>query len=356
MLKNIILKLIPRRLHYLFIKKEEPVRGKENINGCLKSFGELNADKMFYVIQGFGAGMFSNLQYVLANIRQAELHGMIPVVDFDNFYTAYKEPYEINGITNTWNYFFKSVSEYSLDEVYKSKNVFINSGEFNWNMGYYFSDKNFFDYYQKYISFNDEIYKEYLNYKKQLFNGKRILGIQFRGWEQNTTPGHPFCPTIKQMFENTDKILQKYNIDYIYLATEQEEYFTAFNKKYGSKIISTPYFRTKKNVNGYKIFPEPRKNHLYIMGKDIIITALLLADCNGLLHCGTNVSTFAKFHNHGKYEFEYQIFNGVNSTNPYIAKYLFNIKKIFPLGSKFGLVNKVTVVENNNIDKYEISK
>ena len=72
----------------------------------LKEFGALTPDKYFYVIRGFGAGMFSNLQYVLASIRQAEIHGMIPVVDFENFYTVYKEPYAINNTNNAWNYFF----------------------------------------------------------------------------------------------------------------------------------------------------------------------------------------------------------------------------------------------------------
>lgn len=79
------------------------------------------------------------------------------------------------------------------------------------------------------------------------------------------------------------------------------------------------------------------------MGKDIIINALLLADCVGLLYSGTNVSTFAKFHNHGQYGFVYEIFNGVNSTNPYISKYMFYIRSKFPLGSKFGLENKIKI-------------
>lgn len=57
----------------------------------------------------------------------------------------------------------------------------------------------------------------------------------------NTAPGHPFCPTIKQMFDMTDKIIEKFKIDKIYLATEQEEYYEAFINKYGEKILTTPY-------------------------------------------------------------------------------------------------------------------
>ena len=299
-----------------------------------KSFGDKNPDKNFYVIRGFGAGMFSNLQYVLANLRQAELLNMIPVVDFENFNTIYNEPYPVNNTNNAWEYFFSQTSGYSLKDVYQSKNVFFNTGKYNWDMGYYFSDKDLFFYYKKYIKFNPDIIKEYNDYKEKLFGNKRILGVHFRGWEMNTAPGHPFCPTEKQMIKLIDMILDKYSIDSIFLVTEQQEYYESLTKKYGNKILTTPYYRTKQKIDGYYISPEPRKNHLYLLGKDIIRDALLLSDCIGLLHCNTNVSTFSRFINQGKYEFEYSIDNGINSDDPFVAKYLYNIKKRLP--SKLG--------------------
>lgn len=160
----------------------------------------------------------------------------------------------------------------------------------------------------------------------------------------NTAPGHPFCPTEKQMLACTDEILAKYKIDKIYLATEQQEYYELFTKTYGDKILTTPYFRTKKGVNAYKINPEPRKNHLYLCGREIILNALLLSECTGLLHCATNVSTFARFINRERYEFEYMIFNGVNSVDGMLSKYMYGIRKRLP--QKFGgLENKITIRE-----------
>ena len=360
-IKKIIKALIPPFLWYFFSILLEKIMNNKNQNKIIndtinkdaiqlfrKSFGEKNPDKQFYVITGFKAGMFSTLQYVIAHIRRADLMGMIPVVDFENFSTAYTSANPVNNELNTWLWFFNQVSPYSLKDVYQSKNVYFGSGEYNWDMGHYFSGHNFLDYYFKYIHLQNNIIELIEKYKKELdFNNNKILGIQFRGWEQNTTSSHPFGPTIKQMFRYNDEILKKYDIDKIYLATEQQEYHDAFIKKYGEKVIFTPYFMTKKGVNAYKIQPEPREHHLYHCGVEIIINAFLLSECIGLLHCGTNVSTFAKFINNGKYEFEYFIFNGVNSNNPYLAKFMYNIRKILP--KKFGgLEDKVTIHEKND--------
>ena len=333
-------------IRWFYNRKNDRIQTEHIDNGAIrlsvKSFGNKNPEKYFYVITGFSAGMFSTLQYGIAHIRRAEMFGMIPVVDFKNFKSAYTSSNPVAGELNTWNWFFENISDYSIDEVYKSRNVFFGAG-YDWSMGYYFSSHNFFEIYSKHIFLKEIIKAKINNYKEKLgFDGKRILGVQFRGWEMNTAPGHPFCPTIKQMFKYTDEILKKYNIDKIYLATEQQEYHDAFIKKYCDKILFTPYFMTKKGVNAYKIQPEPRENHLYQCGVEIIINAFLLSECIGLLHCGTNVSTFAKFINNGKYEFEYFIFNGVNSNNPLLARYMYSIRKILPK-SIGGLKNEVTI-------------
>lgn len=327
--------------------------GERLLNGAIelkvKHFGEKNPDKRFYVIPGGTVGMFSNLQYVLGHINQAENLGMIPIADWQNFPSTYNEPYDVHGTWNSWNYFFENLSQYDLEEVYQSKNVYFASQDYNWGMGHYFSeDHDFYDIYKRYIQFKPEVLAEVDKYYRELFfnNGipRRILGIHARGWEMTVAPGHPFPPSVEQLFKYTDEIVEKYSIENIYLVTEEQEYFHAFTKRYGSKILTTPYARTKKGINGYKINPEPRKNNLYLYGREIILGALLLSKCTGLLHCGTNVSTFARFENHGKYEFEYMIFNGVNTTNRILAKYMWPIRKHLPK-EHGGLKEKVAITE-----------
>ena len=58
------------------------------------------------------------LFYVIQQIGYAEKNNYIPVVDFKNYKTQYNIADE-----NAWECFFEQISNYSLDEVYQSKNV-----------------------------------------------------------------------------------------------------------------------------------------------------------------------------------------------------------------------------------------
>ena len=77
-----------------------------------------------------GLGFFSNLSFVLNHIKIAKSLGAIPIVDMYNFPTIYNEKRKILNTYNSWEYFFEQLSNYSLEEVYQSKNVIITEYEF----------------------------------------------------------------------------------------------------------------------------------------------------------------------------------------------------------------------------------
>ena len=61
-----------------------------------KRYGDLNPDRIFYVIQRTpGFGLFSNLSFVLNHIKIANDFGFIPIVDMENFPSIYNEKYKI---------------------------------------------------------------------------------------------------------------------------------------------------------------------------------------------------------------------------------------------------------------------
>ena len=144
------------------------------------------------------------------------------------------------------------------------------------------------------------------------------------------------------MLKYTDELIEKYNIDKIFLVTEEQKYLDLFIKYYGEKVFFTNSFRIYK-VNSYNL--NPRENHRYLLGLEVLIDALLLSKCNGLLCGDSNVSEFARFENNQKFEFIYKICNGVNSSNPFIALFLYKIKKLFPSGFG-GLLDKVEIITN----------
>ena len=126
-----------------------------------KSFGNKNPKKFFYVIQRSpGGGMFSNLNYVVHHLLIAEKFGLIPIVDMSNYYTLYNEKKSINGINNSWEYYFEPISKYSLTEIYKSKNVIITDGRTRENI--------FFDGFENLNSEHRKVFDRYIKIKKNL--------------------------------------------------------------------------------------------------------------------------------------------------------------------------------------------
>lgn len=297
--------------------------------GYFKSFGNKNPDKVFYVIwrKDMGSGFFSNFSHILCHLKIADMAGMIPVVDFMNYKTLYNEKHPVNETENAWEYYYKKVSEYSLDEVYQSKNVFFCSGSYPAFMS--FSITNipglYQDVYRKYVCLNHHIEEVLLDYYK-LFSC-RVLGVHFRGQEQQLAVGHSFPPTERQMIKYTRDIIEKYDIDKIFVVTEEKSYLDLFISKFGSKVIFTNNFRTYSD-NAYNM--EPREKHRYLLGLEVLIDAHLLSMCSGILCGDSNVSEFARFANNNKYEFVYKIYNGINSSNWLVARYLYRIKKLLP--------------------------
>lgn len=343
-LTNFVLKVLDKKTNnYEALNYTCPVPfGLEEIPTLkYKSFGEKNPDKMFFIIwrENLGAGFFANLNQVLSHKILTENTPFTPVVDFQNFKTLYSEEDPINGTKNSWEYYFKPISNYSLEEVYQSKHVFFTDGKVisisnseDPNAEYIDGKIGINVYYKKMKEIfkpQDYILEEIKKYDKE-FENNRVLGVHFRGQAMNITPCHGYGPTIKQMFKNTDELIEKFNIDKIFLSTEDQDYFEAYVKRYKEKVFYTNAFRTR-HENAYNI--RPRKNHMYLMGLEVLIDSLLMQKCNGFLY-GNSCITNALKGMDDNFEFTYRIFNGINSRKRLKARFSYRIKKLLP--TKFG--------------------
>ncbi len=344
-----------RRLFYkdLFcldkFDRKYPFELKSQLDCYVKTFGEKNPDKTFYIIwpEYLGAGFFANFTRVISHIKAAEHLGMIPIVDYQNFKTLYNEPEPINGTTNSWEYYFKQVSPYTLDEVYQSKRVVFCKGEGvppatfdekispKVNDGFY-NGESYREFIEKRVELQDAVKNELKKYDH--FFDRRIVGIHFRGKEMNVAQLHPFGPTVEQMFRYTDEILEKYKIERIFLVTEEKDYLDAYIARYGDKVFYSEAFRTSK-INSYNL-KNARPQHRYLLGMDALVDAILLSRCTGMLYGASGLSEHAS--KMGDLEFIYQINNGRNFKKWYLAKYAYRIKKRLP--KKFGgLLDQVSV-------------
>ena len=308
----------------------------------IKNFGELNKDKIFYVIKRTpGTGFFSNITFVLNHISLSEKLGFIPIIDMENYKTIYNEKIKIKNTFNAWEYYFNKLNTFNLDEVYKSKNVIITSSEFNRTFYYNFLEN------ERLI----EIFQTQINVKKRLskiynkislnFNKKKVLGIHFRGTSYKKTTGHPFPPTKRQILNCTNKIIKKEKIEKIFLVTEELGYLEFFKEKFPDKLIylKTSY-RSNKN-DAFKLYP--RKLHRYKLGREILIESMLLSKCDAFLFSNSNVSKAVIGFNFNTKQNRYEMNNGFNSKNIFISQFLWYLKKILPTsfgGFKDQIINQ----------------
>lgn len=312
----------------------------------ISSFGEQNPDKYFLVIrqEGAGRGLFSILSSVLCWLDFADRHGFIPVVDFQNFINVYNEDKPINHNENSFNYYFELKSNYSLDEVYSSKNIIFTSN--GYPRGYSYSIGNvpgLFETWQRHMQINrhvlqqvDEVHGKFLG---------RTLGVHFRGQEMRTAAGHWFPPTKKQMFNAIDRMIDKCGFDEIYVVTEDELLLKCIISKYGSSVLYGNHYRTS-GANAYKQYP--RQNHKYLLGLEVLVDMLLLSRCQGLVHCTSNVAEMAKFLNNGQYCCLTKINNGPNSRFGPLAKFLWYLRNSLPtLAGGFSTNDDVILFSKN---------
>ena len=293
-------------------------------------FGNKNFNKTFYVIRRSpGAGIFSNLIFVLNHLKIAHENNFIPFVDMENYPTIYNEINQISKTNNSWEYFFKNFSDSKTDEIYNSKNVIITDNEFIKSFEKWMSkDKEIIDILTEKIRLNDNVYKLFKRLKKKYFDSYKVLGIHFRGTSYKTSPGHPFPATKKQMFNSVNKILKNNKVDKIFLSTEEKDYLNFFLKKFPGRIIYLPSaYRSNKN-DAFSIYP--RKNHRFKLGREILLESLLLSCSDFFLYTKTNVSEFALSNKMNKKQIKFKIDNGTNSLSKFKSTWIWYLKSFLP--------------------------
>jgi hypothetical protein len=120
---------VPRNIWNLIARIKNSIDKKRFLEKN-KSFGSLNTNLKFYVIRRRppAAGFFSNISFVCQGLLYASEKGYKPIVDMENYWVHELSSLRtINNTKNAWCYFFEQTSEFSLSEVYKSKNVILSN-------------------------------------------------------------------------------------------------------------------------------------------------------------------------------------------------------------------------------------
>ena len=293
------------------------------------SFGNKNKNLIFYVIKidGPGGGLFANMLYVLQHLKIAKRFNFIPVVDMENYYGLYNEKNKVFGQSNAWEYYFKQVSNYTLKEVYESKNVILGTGFFSKSMvRSYKEDSDLKEIFLRNVKIKEKFIKNAENFIKKNIHINSTLGVQIRGTNFRTTPLHPMPPSIDQIFYTIDKAMKHQKLKKIFLVTDQQSYLEEFKKKYGSKLC----FRDSVRANTGRIFHIIKnKNHRYNLGIDAIEEMLIISKLKFLICSRSNVSEVAIMISKKKINF-FEMNNGFNSNRFLYAQFKWHLKKNLP--------------------------
>ena len=320
--------MINFRTHFLD-ELAKPIFFKDNKK--IKKLSKNKSAKYYIIQRSPGAGMFSNVNYVLNHIIYAKKNKMTPVIDMENFTTIYNERKKIHNTKNAWEYYFYQFSRVNLKKVYKSKDYIISNRKLLKKFFTSLDDNKKIINLLKKLRIKKNILKEVELFKKKNFKkDNKILGVHLRSTSYKKAKNHAFPPSLNIICEEINRLIKKFNYKKIFIVTEDKNYLKFLKKKYPYNLFFYNSFRANKNET-FKIYP--RRNHRYNLGKEIIIETLLLSSCKGILFTLSNVSTAASILAKNTITL-HEINLGYNSSNKYIARWLWYIKKLLP--EKFG--------------------
>ena len=231
-----------------------------------------------------------------------------------NFPTYYNQKKNIKDVKNIWELYFNQVSDYSLEKVYQSKNVYFSPSRYNFFLDGY-KKKSLKKIFDKYIKVKPYIMREVNNFIKKNFVAKKIVGIHFRGTDQKISARHSHPPTLYQIISIIDGMLNKYKDVKFFLLTEELKYYQILKKKYGNLICSFNFFRANSVMD---FSSSKRRNHRNKLGLENLIEAITLSRCNEIIYCETNISLFSIFLSNFKIK-KILINNGRKSCSNFIS-------------------------------------
>lgn len=149
-----------------------------------------------------------------------------------------------------------------------------------------------------------------------------ILGVHVRGTDFNyNLKGHPKPVSFKSYKYYIDLFLNKYKIEKIFVATDDENAINYFKDIYGHKII---YFRDNfrsTNFDNPFYTPNRRVNNNLLNGIEVFRDVLTLLECDYFIGSQSNVSyaTIMRAHDKNFFKDSQIIFTEKNKQGNYLG-------------------------------------
>lgn len=281
------------------------------------SLGNENPNKTFYIIRVDYemAGILAIVKSTLSHIIYAKEKGYIPVVDLLNCECQYIDK---SKPSNIWDRYFTQPCGYNLEDIAKSKNLIISKNtqvpkkKYGIKVTALYEDKMLLNEYRNYFKQNIHFNPSTMDFVNQKYNeiigNKKCLGILSRGTDYiDCHPkGHPIQPEPSAIIEKTEEIMETFDYQYIYLATEDKRIFDLFKKHFGEKLLSNNQ-KLISNTNNVKYislldYKNGLKSELDVL--NYLSSLYILSKCNAIIG-GCTAGTIGAYMMSEKYEYEY---------------------------------------------------
>lgn len=307
---------VQKRAYLTLIEALEPLRAPEE--------SRIQRDNPVLVISGIsmqGTGIFCNMLAFMRWVEFARRMDYTPVIDMQNVPNLYLEDEEI-GKVNAYEYFYHQPAEMSVEEAYKSREVyFVNRLDCPYNFTirqkrcykkitavkdwvYGENRAKYWDEYKRlydtYFVPSDEAAAYVNRLQDELFGiggGSHVLGLLCRGTDYiaKRPYAHRIQPTIEQIESKVDDFLNNHPVDRIFVATEDEDILAALCSHYGEKVvyIDCPRLRVTPGesvAEGYAKKKVNRKKN----GLDYFAAISLLSRCDYLIAGKTMATQFIR--------------------------------------------------------------
>lgn len=265
--------------------------------------GEENYGKIIYVIEaGTNYGFFAEFHETLTALYYAEKMGFVPYVEWGKNF-AYYEPEGVNGKYNVFEYYFEPINPdvniQKCHAVTYCKSAQIKEISLTYNSkGYLVSreyEKILADILKRYVHIKRDLMEKFEEQVDQIGADKNVLGIHYRGTDfRRGYNNHPVVLQKKQSIEKAKELIEKYNIEIIFLATDDLYALKEFKEEFGDRLkFFDDVYRGTQDIN-IAFCKSDREMHHYLLGLEILRDVYMLSKCSYLVSGISQVSFAAQ--------------------------------------------------------------
>lgn len=243
--------------------------------------------------------------------------GYIPIVDL---YPTNEKSYTQN--TNLWEmYFLQPLFDNEVQQMKKQRVCPIVSSSISPTFNDARDSKKvtlWNTIMELFVKYNKSVLDYFDSEYKECIEGKSVVACVMRSTDYTKLKpsGHPIQPEINSVFKKIREIMRKYNVDYIYLATEDKNISEAFQNEFPNRVIENKrrYFNEQYEHEDYYQISQVhfnRENDDYLKILEYLSSINLVSKCDYLVTGLCGGSEMAIYRNGNHYKHSYVFDEGV---------------------------------------------